>query len=101
MNDQEQTKLMVQNLVQKFDEHCSYVKTELATIKRGVYGDPDNKVPGLMDRQVEDERRITALEEEQKKQRIQKKTAMWVLGIVATAVQAVGITIYEFIKSLK
>lgn len=101
MTDQEQTKLMIQNLVNKFDEHCEYTKKELAEIKRGVYGDPANKVLGLIDRQTLDEKRLTLLEEEKKKEQLQKKTILWVVGILFTTVQAIGIAVWEFLKSLK
>jgi hypothetical protein len=101
MTDQQQTKLMVQNLINKFDEHCEYTKKELGEIKRGVYGDPANKVLGLIDRQEIDERRLALLEEERKREQLQKKTILWVIGIIFTAVQAVGIAVWEFFKSFK
>lgn len=95
MTDQEQTKMMLQRIATKLDEHCEYTKTELSTIKRGVYGDPDNKVPGLMDRQLEDERRIKALEES-KKQEDQKRKILIGIGTAVVAVlQAIGVIIYE------
>jgi hypothetical protein len=92
---------MVQNLINKFDEHCEYTKKELGEIKRGVYGDPANKVLGLIDRQEIDERRLALLEEERKREQLQKKTILWVIGIIFTAVQAVGIAVWEFFKSFK
>ena len=96
MTDQQQTKLMVQNLINKFDEHCEYTKKELGEIKRGVYGDPANKVLGLIDRQEIDERRLALLEEERKREQLQKKTILWVIGIIFTAGQ-----VWEFFKSFK
>lgn len=101
MSDQEQTKLMLERIAAKLDEHCEYTKAELSTIRRGVYGDPENKVPGLMDRQLEDEKRIGELESHNKKEDLQKKTILWVVGIVFTVIQAVGIAVWEFVKSLK
>lgn len=101
MTDQEQTKLMVQNLIAKFDDHCTYVKEELGSIKRAVRGDPDNKQPGLLDRQTEDERRIKAIEDKMKEEATKKKTIMWVVGVVLAGLQAIGIAVYEFLKSLK
>lgn len=101
MSDQEQTKEMIQKLVNKFDEHCEYTKKELGEIKRGVYGDPANKVLGLIDRQEIDERRLSILEQDKKQEQTQKKTILWVIGILFTAVQAVGIAVWEFLKSFK
>lgn len=101
MSDQEQTKLMIQNLVTKFDQHCEYVKKELDDIKRGVHGDPANKVPGLIDRQLEDERRIKDIEDKMKEDAVKKKTAMWIVGILWAGLQAIGILLYELYKSLK
>lgn len=101
MSDHEQTKEMIQKLVNKFDEHCEYTKKELGEIKRGVYGDPANKVLGLIDRQEIDERRLRILEEEKQQERVQKKTILWVVGILFTAIQAVGIAVWEFLKSFR
>lgn len=99
MTDQEQTKLDA--LIKKFDEHCEYTKKELSEIKRGVYGDPANKVLGLIDRQEIDERRLHILEEDKKQEKVQKKTILWVVGILFTALQAIGIAVWEFLKSFK
>lgn len=49
----------------KLDELIGMVKTmstEVATIKRGVYGDQANKVPGLIDTDREQHQRIKSLE---------------------------------------
>lgn len=99
MSDQENIKITY--LIKAFEEHSKFVKEELATIKRGVYGDPENKVSGLMERQLEDERRISDLEEYNKKEQLQKKTILWVIGVMFTALQAAGIAVWEFVKSLK
>ena len=55
---------------EKLDEilvRTSEIKSEVDAINRGLYGDPKNKVPGLLDRQDIDERRISAIENNQKK----------------------------------
>lgn len=43
------------------------IAVEVGTIKRGVYGDPDNKVSGLIDTDREQHKRIKSLEESRKK----------------------------------
>lgn len=43
------------------------VRSEVQTIKRGVYGDDDNDVPGLIDHQRNHLERIMSLEETRKK----------------------------------
>lgn len=93
MSEQEKDKL--DYLVQKFDEHSSHVREELATIKRGVYGDPDNKVPGLMDRQLEDERRIKVIEDERKAEAVKKKTILWIGGSIVAAFQTLLAALYH------
>ena len=97
MSDQEQTKLMLQRIASKLDEHCEYTKTELSTIKRGGYGDPHNKVPGLMDRQMEDEKRIKALEEAKKQEDQKRKIIIGIGTAVIAALQAIGVIIYELL----
>lgn len=60
----------------KLDELIGMVKTmskKVDTIERGVYGDPANKVPGLIDTDREQHSRIKSLEETRKK-------ALWFAG---------------------
>lgn len=95
MSDQEQTKLMIQNLVNKFDEHCEYTKKELGEIKRGVYGDPANKVIGLIDRQEIDEKRLSSIEEERKKEKQLRKILITVGTVIFAALQGIAVFIYE------
>lgn len=54
MNEQDKLNL----ILKKIDEQS----VEIATIKRGVYGDPLNGQLGLLDRQKDDERRLFDLE---------------------------------------
>jgi hypothetical protein len=86
---------MVQTLVKKFDEHCEYTKKELGEIKRGVYGDPANKVPGLIDRQLNDERRLNNIEEERKKEKQTKKIIIAVGTFIFAILQGIAVFIYE------
>lgn len=60
----------------KLDKLISMVQTmsaEVDTIKRGVYGDQANKVPGLIDTDREQHQRLKSLEDTRKK-------ALWVFG---------------------
>lgn len=81
MSEPEKAKLDV--LLVKMDE----MMIELDTIKRGLYGDQKNKVPGLLERQDRDEQRISSIENKQFK-------FYAVLTGVFVAVQI----IYNFIK---
>lgn len=67
MSHEENSK--IDALLQKFDSHARETKEELSTIKRGIYGDPLNKVPGLIDTDKDQDRRIKELEEQRKKQK--------------------------------
>ena len=58
------------------------VKKDTGTIKRAIYGDPDNLVSGLIHRQVEDEVRIKRLEDV-------KKKFLWVASGVIIAFEAI------------
>lgn len=60
----------------KLDKLIGMVETlsdEVSTVKRGVYGDAANKVPGLIDTDREQHKRIKSLEETRKK-------ALWFAG---------------------
>ena len=58
------------------------LKRDTTTIKRAIYGDPDNLVSGLIHRQIEDENKIRRLDEF-------KKKFVWVaLGFLA-AIEAI------------
>jgi hypothetical protein len=61
MSDSEKSQL--QQVLKKLDD----LAEETAIIKRGLYGDPKNKVRGLIDRQDQDEERITKIENRQTK----------------------------------
>ena len=68
----------VSYLVKSFDALAIDVKT----IKRGLYGDPDNKVIGLIERQDKDEIRLDALEAIDRSQNLKKK---WFTGLLVVA----------------
>ena len=58
------------------------LSVDIKTIKRGLYGDPDNKVVGLIARQANDELRLDALEAVDKKELFKKK---WFTGLLLAA----------------
>lgn len=63
------------------------MENEILDIKRGVYGDPVNKVLGLIDTDKEQHKRIKSLEERDKKR-------IWI-GLGALAVIEVVIQIIK------
>lgn len=72
------------------------IKSEVRTIRLGLYGDKDNKIPGLIDRQERDEQKFKEVDKrldriEQK----QYKVFVWGGAILA------GVNIaWNFIKDL-
>jgi hypothetical protein len=87
MSEKEKEKIDV--LIQKVDE----IKIEVDTIKRGIYGDQKNKVSGLIDRQDLDERRISAIEGNQKR-------FFAVLGMIGVAVQVALNLVWDYVKGM-
>lgn len=70
-----------QHIDSRFDQLADYMKkqgTEIAEIKRGVYGDATNKVPGLIDTDKSQHERIKSLED------TRKKVLYWGSGILVT-----------------
>jgi len=63
------------------------IETEVHTIKRGVYGDKDNDVKGLIQTDREQEMRIKSLEDT-------KKQAIWFGGGALIIIELV----WQFIK---
>jgi hypothetical protein len=74
-----------QELMQR---NMSKVMDDTGTIKRAIYGDPDNLVSGLIHRQVEDENRIKKLEDI-------KKKFVWVAGGFIIAFEVVKAFIFR------
>lgn len=80
----------------KLDELLSMtmeIKNDVDAINRGLYGDPKNKVSGLIDRQDMDERRIAAIEGNQKK-------FFAVLGFIGVAVQVALNLVWDYVKGI-
>lgn len=78
-------------LVTKFDEHAKHVNEELSIIKRGVYGESANKVPGLMDRQTSTETKVAALEKV-------KDKLVWISVGIGMTVQVIALIIIEIFR---
>lgn len=79
---------------QKIDQILRCVETmqqDVSSIKRAVYGDPINQVPGLIERQNKDEAAIQSLKEGRKK-------LGWVLAGFIAAIQAVYFLFKEIIS---
>jgi hypothetical protein len=81
----------VHELAKKIDEFQREVRDDMAVLKRGMYGDPVNKVRGLLERQDSDEERIDKIEKRQ-----WKVGAMMGGGIVA--IDIIIFYIKEFAK---
>lgn len=65
---------------------------DIERINRGLYGDSDNKLPGLIERQIEDERRIDKLEKHHERQK-------WYLGGIGVSALVAWEFISDHIKS--
>lgn len=77
---------------QKLDTILSHLKKQgedIDRINRGLYGDPDNKTPGLIERQLQDEQRLKKLEDDRKRQRY------WTAGLV-TGLQTIWFFLVKF-----
>lgn len=59
-------------------------------ISRGLYGDPDNGYTGLVNSDMDQEKRLKSLE-------ISRARVKWTLGGIAAAVQLTAIAIYEWV----
>lgn len=81
------SKVQVQD--DKFDAFCREMREDMATVKRGIYGDPSNKVRGLLERQDDDETRMDGLEARQEK----TDRKLWKIGVMMGA----GVAAVDFI----
>ena len=70
-----------------------HLTAEVKTIKRGLYGDPENEVPGLIARQVQDEKRLDILEAVYKNNDFKKN---WFVGILIGAGTIINGVIHFF-----
>lgn len=81
---------------EKLDACLRHLETQgkaIDKINRGLYGDPDNKLPGLIDRQITDETRILKLERHNDRQK-------WYLGGIGVAVMIAWEMVGDFFKRL-
>lgn len=73
---------------EKIDKILKHVEK----IDRGMYGDPDNMTPGVIERQLNDAIRIQRLEDSRKTQRY------WIAGMI-TGLQAIWFFVIKlFVK---
>lgn len=82
-------KEMFDNIDTKFD--C--IDEKLTIMHRGIYGDKQNDMPGLLGRQAQDEIRFQSIEEDQKK-------VKWTIKVVGGIITA-SITVLTLINLLK
>lgn len=82
----------------KFDTFARDMREDMATLKRGVYGDPANKVKGLLERQDADEKRMNGIDG--KLEKVDRK--LWRIGVMmgagVAAVDFIIIYVKEFLK---
>lgn len=81
-------------LIKKFDEFAKETRHELETIKRGIYGDPKNKVLGLIERQDNDEQRMD--ESDKRMTKIENK--QYKIGLLLAGILMGVDVIWNFIK---
>lgn len=72
---------------------CEQHGRDIERINRGLYGDPDNKTPGLIERQFEDESRLNALEERNDRQK-------WWTGGAVAALTLIFSLMWNWVKEL-
>lgn len=74
-------------------KHCEHQSKSIERLERGMYGDKDNKLPGLIDRQLSDEDRIEKLEQHNDRQK-------WWTGGVVAALTLVFSFLWNWFKDL-
>lgn len=84
----------VSYLVQAVDK----LSAEVSTIKRGLYGDKENNVIGLIARQESDEKRLTLLEDDKKTSELKRN---WFIGIMVGLATALNTGIHFFKELFK
>ncbi len=83
-----------ENILRKLD----LVLKEVDIIKRGVYGDEDNDVPGLIDHQRDHLSKILDLQRGQKQYEEDKKRVLWIGAGVIAFLQLAIHSVVEWIK---
>jgi hypothetical protein len=71
--------MTIEQNIENINQNISVLVDDVRTIKRGVYGDPSNKVVGIIERQLMDDLRISVLEDSI----IKDKNSTKKLGIMA------------------
>lgn len=95
--DQE-TRHTLNRLSEKLDSNFNQFHSELATIKRGIYGDEANQVKGLLTRQNEDDERFEVVETRMSKmERKQFKQGVVATGLLVS-IQLAWNTFKDFFR---
>jgi hypothetical protein len=78
-----------QHTIDSIAKDLRQIKEDVRTIRLGLYGDKDNRIPGLIDRQDDDEKKFLEVERRlEVVERKQYKTFVWGGGLVV-AVQMI------------
>lgn len=72
---------------------CEKQGNDIDEIKRGLYGDQRNKLPGLIDRQINDEKEIAAIKASN------EKAKWWAAGFTAALTLIVSV-LYNAAKQI-
>jgi hypothetical protein len=72
----------VDDLAKKVDEFHREMRDDMAVLKRGVYGDPANRIKGLLERQDEDDAWRDKIETRQDK----LDNKIWKIGATVGAI---------------
>lgn len=80
-----------EELKELLEGHFKRIEDDLSEIKRGLYGDEKNKIPGALDR-------LTLVEEDVDKIHEVHKKAKWLGAGFIAALQGIGFAVYEFFK---
>ena len=68
---------LIERLIKSHEELRDEIHSEMAKMQRAVYGEPENKVPGIL-------QRLAVVEESNGKLHEFKKRILWVWGAVVT-----------------
>lgn len=100
-----ETRKHLHDLNEKLDTHFKSIHQDMATIKRGIYGDEANQVKGLLTRQNEDDQKFEGINQKfdgvnTRMGKLEKK--QFKQGVFATAIlvsiQLAWNTFKEFFK---
>lgn len=91
----------LKDLKEYLTEEITEIKQEISIIKRGVYGDPDNKVVGLIDYNKNAHDKIAHLEKKISKLETFKSKLVWLVSLIGVGMGSAGSLALEYITKLK